>query len=97
MALAVSEHMLRVETARFGPFTFQVGVDPGRIEALLLRVGDAQQRLHDSPLAQVAGQLEREVVVSSVFGTNSIEGGTLTEEETQRALALPPAEVEGVE
>jgi len=63
MALAVSEHMLRVETARFGPFTFQVGVDPGLIEALLLRVGDAQQRLHDSPLAQVADQLEREVVV----------------------------------
>lgn len=97
MALAVSEHMLRVETARFGPFTFQVGVDPGRIEALLLRVGDAQQRLHDSPLAQVADQLEREVVVSSVFGTNSIEGGTLSERETQLALALAPAEIEGAE
>jgi Fic family protein len=97
VALILPEHTLGVETARFGPFTFQVGVDPARVETLLLRVDDAHQRFHDSPLAQVADRLEREVVVSSVFGTNSIEGGTLTEEETQLALDLAPAQVEGAE
>lgn len=53
MAFAIPEYTLRVETARFGPFTFQVGVDAARVETLLLL------RLHDSPLAQVAAQLER--------------------------------------
>jgi len=45
----------------------------------------------------VANRLEREVVVSSVFGTNTIEGGTLTEDETAAALALDPAQVQEVE
>ena len=61
------------------------------------RVGDAHQRLRGSPLAQVANRLEKEVVVSSIFGTNSIEGGTLSEEETQLALDLDPAQVQDVE
>ncbi|AUB81043.1 Fic family protein [Candidatus Thiodictyon syntrophicum] len=81
-----ADHRLTVETARFGPFTFQVGVNPAAVETALLRVGDAHQRLQGSPLAQVAGQLEPEVVATSVFGTNSIEGGTLSEEETRLAL-----------
>ena len=97
MTLGLPDLVRRVETARFGPFTFRVGVDPSWVETLLLRVGDAHARLHDSPLAQVADRLEREVVVSSVFGTNSIEGGTLTEEETQLALDLAPAAVADVE
>lgn len=33
-----------------------------------------------SPLSQVADRLEREALVSSIFSTNTIEGGTLTEE-----------------
>jgi len=46
------------------------------------------------PFAQVAHLLEKEVVVSSIFGTNTIEGGTLSEEETAQALELNPAEVQ---
>ncbi len=80
---------IRLSTARSGPFEFTVGVDGVTLESLLLRIGDAYRRFLHSPLVQVANQLEKEVVVSSVFSTNSIEGGTLTEAETQLALDLP--------
>ncbi|MBN1377753.1 MAG: Fic family protein [Gammaproteobacteria bacterium] len=51
------------------------------------RVNDAQLRFSGVPiLPDVATKLEREVIVSSVFGTNTIEGGTLTEEETAGLL-----------
>ncbi len=87
----------RVETAQFGPFTFQIGVDPNAVALSLQRVEDAHQRFIAAPLSQVANQLEREVVASSVFGTNTIEGGTLTEEETATALTLAPEAIRDVE
>lgn len=87
----------RVETARSGPFTFQVGVDARAVQALLMRVADAHARFIGSPLAQVANRLEREVLVSSIFSTNTIEGGQLSEEETGAALELDPAKVQAVE
>ena len=75
--------IFRIETHRSGPFTFQIGVDLEKIDPLLNRVKDAHSRFSSVPiLPDVATQLEKEVVVSSVFGTNTIEGGTLTEEET---------------
>ncbi len=92
-----SKQQHRVETDRFGPFTFQVGVDTLSLESLLLRVDDAHQRFKSSPLSQVANRLEKEVVVSSIFGTNTIEGGTLSMEETEQALDLPPSQVQGIE
>lgn len=91
------ESQLRVDTDRFVPFTFQVGVDLAAVETLLLRIEDAHQRFRGSPLSQVASRLEKEVVVNSIFGTNSIEGGTLSEEETEQALDLAPAQVHDVE
>lgn len=97
MSLAIPECSVEVETARSGRFVFSVGVDAESIESAFLRVSDAHERFHTSPLAQVADRLEREVVVSSVFGTNSIEGGTLSEEETQLALDLDPAGVRDIE
>lgn len=87
----------RIETDRFGPFVFQTGVAAGGLELALQRVEDAHERFTASPLAQVASRLEKEVVVSSVFGTNTIEGGTLTEDETADALALDPAQMREVE
>lgn len=87
----------RVETDRFGPFVFQVGIEPAAVELSLRRVEDAHERFIASPLAQVDNRLEREVVVSSVFGTNTIEGGTLTEDETASALELDPAQVKEAE
>lgn len=37
---------LNIDTDRFGPFTFQVGVDMASLQTLLLRVEDAHQRLY---------------------------------------------------
>lgn len=95
--VSAMDESLRVETARFGPFTFQTGVSAHEVGAMLLRVSDAHERFRGSPLSQVADRLEKEVVVSSIFGTNSIEGGTLTEQETGRALDLDPAKVRDIE
>ena len=97
MTFELAEHVLRVETARSGPITFQIGLDPKALEVPLLRVSDTHERFRRSPLSQVASRLEREVAVSSIFGTNSIEGGTLSEEETGLALELGPARVQGAE
>ncbi len=87
----------RVETNRSGPFKFQVGVDADAVNVIYQRVTDAYERFQSSPLSQVANQLEREVVVSSIFGTNSIEGGKLSEAETADAYDLDPAAVQEVE
>jgi Fic family protein len=87
----------RVDTSRFGPFTFQIGMDERETEMLLQRVADAQLRFLSSPLSQVAHRLEQEVLVSSIFSTNTIEGGTLTEEETKEALDLAPEKVQAEE
>lgn len=90
---SLSEPEMRIETRRSGPFTFRLGVDGPALTLPYQRVLDAHERFNASPLSQVARQLEREVVASSIFGTNSIEGGTLTEEETQQVLDLDPAQV----
>ncbi len=97
MTLSLPDYSLRVETDRFGPFVFQIGCETSQLETLFLRVNDAQQRFSGSPFAQVAHLLEKEVVVSSIFGTNTIEGGTLSEEETEQALNLDPAEIQETE
>lgn len=87
----------RVETDRFGPFTFQLGFKASELALALQRVEDAHERFVASPLSQVANRLEQEVVVSSVFGTNTIEGGTLTEDETASALTIDPGQVPAIE
>lgn len=83
----------RVETDRFGPFTFRLGLDLPALALPLVRVQDAQRRFAGSPLAQVANRLEPEVLVESVHGTNTIEGGDLTPDETREVLALPPEQI----
>lgn len=87
----------RLETDRFGPFILQIGIAAAEIAVQRQRVEDAHERFIASPLAQVANQLEKEVVVSSIFGTNTIEGGLLTEDETAQALALDPSQAREVE
>lgn len=87
----------RVETARFGFFKFQIGVNSDELRVLLQRVVDAQERFKSSPLAAVANDLEKEVVVSSVFGTNTIEGGELSEKETEEALSLSPEQIQNIQ
>lgn len=88
---------LKVETDRFGQFTFQVGIDWAGLAVPSQRVEDAHALFIKTPLNQVASRLEKEVVASSVFGTNTIEGGKLTEDETATALDIDPALVKEVE
>lgn len=87
----------RLETKRSGIFKLQLGLDAQQVEILLQRVTDAQVRFKASPLAHVATQLEKEVIVSSVFGTNTIEGGELSESETEAALALTPEQIQNIQ
>jgi len=87
----------RIETNKFGIFKFQMGLSNMKVEVILQRVQDAQERFRVSPLASVATKLEKEVVVSSVFGTNTIEGGELSEQETEQALLLSPEEIQNIE
>lgn len=87
----------RIETLRSGVFKLQIGLELEDVALLYQRVEDAQKRFKDSPLTHVASSLEKEVVVSSVFGTNTIEGGTLTEEETEQALSLTPEQIQNTE
>lgn len=84
----------RVETRRAGIFTFTPALDGDALHTSLLRVMDAQKRFRSTPLHQVANELEREVVVRSVFATNTIEGGELDEDETAEAIDLDPAQVQ---
>lgn len=86
----------RVETLRSGVFKFQLGVSEAEIRLPLQRVVDAQERFRSSPLSSVATDLEKEVVVSSIFGTNSIEGGELNEQETEQVLGLSPEQIQTI-
>ena len=87
----------RIETLRSGVFKLQIGLKQEDVALLYHRVEDAQNRFKDSPLSHVAGSLEKDVVVNSVFGTNTIEGGTLTVEETEAALSLSPEQIQNME
>ena len=83
--------LLRVETHRSGIFKFQVGINTAALQPLLDRIEDAHRRLSSMPiLPDVAAKLEREILVDSVYGTNTIESGGLTEEETAAVLDAPP-------
>ena len=45
---------LRVDTDRFGPVLFEIGVDPEQLRLTTQRVEDAHARFAHSPLAQRA-------------------------------------------
>ncbi|APR04970.1 Fic family protein [Thauera chlorobenzoica] len=97
IALEFPDIRLRVDTDHFGPVLFETGVDPEQLRLTMQRVEDAHTRFAHSPLAQVANKLEREVIASSIYGTNTIEGGALTEDETRAAMDLDPAQVQEIE
>jgi Fic family protein len=97
IAHEIPDIRLLVETDRFGPVLFQIGVDLEQLRLTMQRVEDARVRFAHSPLAQVANRLEREVIASSIYGTNTIEGGALTEDETLAAMDLDPAQVQEIE
>lgn len=85
--------LLRVETDRFGPVTFRLGADLAGLNTALVRAEDAWRRLSTAPLAPVAARLLREVLGQSVYATNTIEGGQLSEEDTRKVLEQDTARV----
>lgn len=86
----MNDQSSHIETFRSGIFVFQAGVNLAAAQPLIDRIEDAHKRFASTPiLPDIATQLEREVLVSSVFGTNTIEGGTLTEDETAAVLDTP--------
>lgn len=97
MDIFSDKNIKRIETQQFGVFKFQLGLDAAEVAIILQRVQDAQARFRVSPLSSVATQLEEEVVVRSVFGTNTIEGGELSEQETEHALLLSPEQIQNRE
>ena len=96
----VPNYDLRVETFKQGPFTFRLGLDLDTLDLRLLlteiRVAhDLFCKLTLGP--EVLNQLQNDVTVSSVYGTNCIEGGLLTEEQTRRTIQLDEAEIQELE
>ncbi len=85
------DELLRIETHRSGIFKFQMGINSLTLQPLLDRIEDAHRRLSSIPiLPDVAIKLEREFLIDSIYGTNTIENGGLTEEETAAVLDAPP-------
>ena len=89
---------LRVMTYKSGSFTFQLGLDTPAIQPLLDRVNDAQKRFNKTPmLPQIIDQMQEKVLASSVYSTNTIEGGQFTEQETEDILKKDPATIQDAE
>lgn len=82
---------LRVDTYKSGRFTFGLSVDIKALTPLLDRINDAQKRLNSIPtLPSVVDALREQVLASSVYSTNTIEGGEYSELETAQLLKQDP-------
>ena len=74
-------------THRSGKFVFQPGIDMEKLQPTLDRVLDAHERFTDIPtIPDIVSKLVDIVLVSSIHGTDTIEGGSLSEDETKRIL-----------
>ena len=74
-------------THRSGKFVFQLGVDMEKLQPTLDRVLDAHERFSDIPtIPDIVSKLVDIVLVSSIHGTDTIEGGSLSEDETKKIL-----------
>jgi len=78
---------LKVETNRSGIFTFQAGIELERIQPLIDKVYYGYRLFSSLPiLPDIAIQLEKETLLTSIHGTDPIEGGTLSEDEILQAI-----------
>ncbi len=83
--------ILTVETHRSGIFTFQTGLDLAQLQALIDKVNYGHRLFSSLPLLpDIAAKLEKETLLSSIHGTDSIEGGTLTEDEILNVIESTP-------
>ncbi len=85
---------LRVETHRSGFFVFQIGLDFKELEIPYMRAQEAYARFASMPkVGDIANELERLTLVTSVHSTNTIEGGELDEIQTEAAIDLKPEDI----
>jgi Fic family protein len=89
---------LRVMTYRSGSFVFQLGLDIHALQPLIDRINDAQSRFNKTPaLPAIIDQMQERVTASSIYSTNTIEGGTYTEQQTASILQRDPATIQSSE
>lgn len=91
----IDDTTLRVMTYKSGSFTFQLGFDLSEIQAMLDRVNDSQNRFNKTPsLSLIIDQVQEKVLASSIYSTNTIEGGLFTEQETTEILKQDPKTIQ---
>ena len=80
-----------IETYRSGYFTFQVGADLAKLQPQLDKINYGHRLFTSLPiLPDIAAKLEKEVLIASLHGTDTIEGGTLTEDEILQVIESAP-------
>ncbi|ODN41396.1 Fic family protein [Piscirickettsia litoralis] len=84
----------KVVTHKSGHFKFVVGISP-EVDHLLLRAQDAHDRYYEAAASfpSLAKEQAKFFRVSSIYSTNTIEGGTLTEDETEQIVSRGSHEV----
>lgn len=91
----VDDTTLKVMTYKSGYFTFQLGLEHDQVQAMLNRVNDSQNRFNKTPsLPLIIDQVQDKVLASSIYSTNTIEGGQFTEQETANILKQDPKTIQ---
>lgn len=91
--MILPDYPKRIDLSSSESFTIQVGVDLSSLQILLNHIEAAKIRFDRAPLLpRVVSLLEREIHVCSVSYTHRIEGGLLSESETDAALRIQPGE-----
>ena len=91
----VDETTLKVMTYKSGFFTFQLGFDSKDVQSMIDRVNDSQNRFNKTPsLPLIIDQVQDKVLASSIYSTNTIEGGQFTEQETANILKQDPKTIQ---
>ena len=87
----LDESTLRVMTYKSGVFTFGLKLDLIASQAMIDRINDAQIRFNKMPmLPQIIDKIQEKVLVSSIYSTNTIEGGEFSQAETEQILKTDP-------
>lgn len=87
----LDDYTLRVMTYKSGVFTFALKVDITALQTMIDRVNDAQTRFNKMPmLPQIIDKIQEKVLVSSIYSTNTIEGGEFSQAETEQILKTDP-------
>lgn len=94
----LNDTTLRVMTYKSGSFTFSLAIDMTQLQAMFDRVNDAQIRFNKMPmLPEIVDAMQERTLASSIYSTNTIEGGQFTPEETAQILKRSPEQIQNSE